>query len=354
MYLFALSFALVFGLCFILIPISKRIGLIDSPDEDRKIHTLPTPLVGGIAIFMAVSIISLIFLPYSQDLIGLYIACLLLVTVGALDDKFNLSHWFRLGIQILSATILIYVANIELTSFGEIIWSLPINLGIFGSLITIIAVVGMINAFNMMDGMDGLASGISLVTFSSMFILLNTKIDPVPIKILLLISGALLAHFFLNLGGAKKSIGKIFMGDAGSMTVGFVITAFLIRYSQAPKQVFEPVIALWLVAVPLMDIIVTTLRRIAHNKSPFHPDKTHVHHILMHAGFSKHITLVIILLVQVLFCLAGLAMHKLHIHPCICLILFFVAFFFYYQIIKHAFRASKFIKKIISRTSDSH
>lgn len=348
MLLFILSFALVIILCFILIPISKRIGLIDSPDDPRKIHTIPTPLVGGIAIFISVSIISLIHLPYQKDLLGLYTACFLLVLIGTLDDRFNLSHWFRLGIQALSALILIHFADTELTSFGEIAWKTPIHLGLLSTPITVIAVIGVLNAYNMMDGMDGLVSGLGLITLFSLIFLLFDTVNSVPVQILFIICGALLAHLFVNLGGAKNVIEKIFMGDAGSMALGFVITAFLIRYSQQPRVVFEPATALWLVAVPLMDITVTTSRRVMRGKSPFHPDKTHIHHIFIHAGFSKHQTLIIILCMQIICSAIGLILHKLEVMPTLSLVAFLTTFFCYRQLTQHAFKFSKWMKKIIN------
>ena len=340
---FTVAFLGVFFLTFILRPISNRIGLVDRPTT-RKQHNGEIPLIGGIAMFASCSVAALFFVPHSSDMTYLAAACGLLVMTGSIDDKYDIHYRIRLYVQTLCAAMLIWGANTQLVSFGKIFGFAELNLLWFSIPITLVAVVGMINAYNMIDGIDGLSGGLSLISSIGLYFLLSEKISDGATNILLLMIGALSAYLILNLHIFPKWTSKVFMGDAGSMLIGFVITAFLIRYSQTPKQIIMPVTALWLAAVPLMDIFVTSIRRIRRGKNPFHPDRTHVHHIFLKAGFKKETTLVIILLFQAFTVVIGIYMESIG-NATLSAIAFIALFSVYLQFIKHSFKAAKLIRK---------
>jgi UDP-GlcNAc:undecaprenyl-phosphate GlcNAc-1-phosphate transferase len=340
---FIAAFTGVFLMTLLLKPISNKIGLVDRPTT-RKQHNGEIPLIGGIAMYTSCSLAALFFVPHSSDMTYLLASCGLLVMTGSIDDKYDISYKIRLFVQTLCATMLIWGANTQLVSFGNIFGSGEIRLWLFSIPITLVAVVGMINAYNMIDGIDGLSGGLSLISTIGLYFLINEKISDGASNVLLLMIGALSAYLILNLHIFPKWTSKVFMGDAGSMLIGFVITAFLIRYSQSPKQIIMPVTALWLAAVPLMDIIVTSIRRIKKGKSPFHPDRTHIHHIFLRSGFQKETTLIIILLFQALTVAVGIYMESTGNAP-LSAITFIVLFLVYMQFIKHSFKVAKLIRK---------
>lgn len=344
----AISFFGVFFATFVLTPITNRLGLVDTPDH-RKVHDGNIPLVGGIAMFATTAMAALFFVPSSSEMAYLLAACALLTMTGSIDDRYDLHYQLRLGVQALSACLLIWGANTSLNSFGNVLSIGEFELGWFNAPITIIAVIGMINAFNMIDGIDGLSGGLSLITVTALYFLIGDRIADGANNILLLLIGALSAYLIMNLHLFPKWTPKIFMGDAGSMVLGFIITAFLIRYSQGSKQIMMPVTALWLVAVPLLDIFVTCIRRVKHGKNPFHADRTHAHHIFMRAGFSRRTTLLLILSFQALAVIVGILLQKVFNSSLISFIGFAVLFFAYLKFIKHSFKVSKWIKKRTKR-----
>ena len=343
MFLMAISFIGVFIASLAFTPIYTRLGLVDTPNN-RKKHIGSIPLVGGLAMFTSTAVFAFIFVPATIELTYLLTATSLLVMVGTIDDKYDISFKLRLAIQLVAALLLIYGNKTELLSLGNIFGLGDIALGWLSVPITIFAIIGIINAYNMIDGMDGLSAGLGLISMISIYALTGSDISEGAANILRLIIGALTAYLILNLHVFPNITSKIFMGDAGSMLLGFIICAFLIRYSQGTKEVIPPIMALWLVAIPLMDIILTTARRVRHGKSPFHPDRTHIHHIFQRARLSKWSTLTVILSLQALASIIGSLLYKNGVSEVVSLISFFVFFYGYSRIIKNAFKISKWIR----------
>lgn len=349
---FFIAFAGVFALTFALMPLSSKLGLVDKPDQ-RKQHKGDIPLIGGIAMFASCAAAAFFFVPPNHEMGYLLAACALLTITGSIDDRFNLHYQLRLSIQVLAALLLIWGANTWLRSFGDLFATGNIDLGWLGIPVTVFAVVGLINAFNMIDGMDGLSGGLSLITASALYFLIGDKIADGASNILLLIMGALSAYLIMNLHLLPRWTPKVFMGDAGSMLLGFILTAFLIRYSQGSREVMMPVTALWLVAIPLMDIFVTFARRLRHKKNPFHPDRTHIHHIFLRAGFTKRTTLIFILLFQALAAGIGVWLQRAAYDAWVSFLCFLLLFFIYIEFIKHSFKAAKWLRKHITHTDNS-
>ncbi|EAR07900.1 undecaprenyl-phosphate alpha-N-acetylglucosaminyl 1-phosphate transferase [Reinekea blandensis] len=344
---FISAFIGVFIVSWMLTPLSAKVGLVDKP-VGRKQHKGDIPLIGGLAMFASCSVAALFFVPHSSEMTYLLAACGMLVMTGSIDDRFDLHYYIRLGVQALATAMLIWGANTQLTSFGNLFGFGEIQLGWLSIPVTFIAVIGMINAFNMIDGIDGLSGGLTLISAIGLYFLIGDKISDGAQNILLLLMGALTAYLILNVHIFPKWTTKIFMGDAGSMVLGFVITSFLIRYSQESKEIMMPVTALWIAAIPLLDILVTTIRRVRHGKNPFHPDRTHVHHIFLRAGFSKATTLTILLVIQTLFICIGVMLQR-NAPPLGSLLVFLVFFTGYLNAIGHAFKLAKYLRKTKKR-----
>lgn len=338
-----LSFAVATISIAVLSPLTHVIGLVDKPCE-RKQHLGSVPLIGGLVIFSSTLIASLIFVAPTIELLYFLSAAGLVTITGALDDRFDINYRARLLIQFVAAGLLVFGAGDVLTSFGQILGPYSLNLGIMSIPVTIFAIAGLINAFNMVDGIDGLAGGLSLVAIFGIYLLTKNQISADSTTILALVAGALLGYLVFNLHIFPRITKKVFMGDAGSMFLGFVVTAFLIRYTQGPKQVFAPVTALWVVAVPLFDLLTTTIRRVRHGKSPFHPDRTHMHHIFIRAGFSSRATLAFLMSYAMALFFVGYLLRSMH--ESIQLIAVLFAFAGHNIIVAHAWKTAKVLKTL--------
>ncbi|GAL08680.1 undecaprenyl-phosphate N-acetylglucosaminyl 1-phosphate transferase [Photobacterium aphoticum] len=233
---------------------------------------------------------------------GLYIFCISTLTfVGALDDKFDVSFKLRMLLQGALSICMIYFAGLELHTLGNLLGFGDIDLGMFGYLITVIAVIGAINAFNMVDGIDGLLGGLSIVTFGSLAYILQSEGQPHLAYVLMIIIITIIPYILLNLGAFGRRR-KVFMGDAGSMLIGFTVIWMLLLASQnGAKSPLRPVTALWLIAIPLMDMAAIMIRRIRRGDSPFKPDREHLHHIFQRLGLNSVQTLIAICSMAALF-----------------------------------------------------
>ncbi|WP_192459572.1 UDP-N-acetylglucosamine--undecaprenyl-phosphate N-acetylglucosaminephosphotransferase [Musicola keenii] len=301
---FFLVFISAFVLLFIARKAAKRVGLVDRPNE-RKKHRGHIPLAGGISIYLSLWVM---FISHSDWLpsFDTYMLCASgLLMIGILDDRFDLPVLPRVGLQALIA-ILMMGSDLYLASFGKILGQYELQLGIVGYAITLFAVWGAINAFNMVDGIDGLLGCLSCVTFGSMALIFALKGREELALWSLCFLAATLPYIALNLGlwGGRF---KVFMGDAGSTLIGFTVIWVLILATQGNNSVMQPVTALWIIAIPLMDMVAVMIKRIRRGSSPFKPDREHLHHVLMRMGLSSRQTLLIIISLSIFFALTGIA-----------------------------------------------
>ncbi|OQQ07452.1 undecaprenyl-phosphate alpha-N-acetylglucosaminyl 1-phosphate transferase [Vibrio splendidus] len=348
-----LSFLFFFSLAtiFLMRKVAKKVGLVDKPNI-RKLHQGAVPLVGGISICIS----TLYFLLNNPDILpntGLYAACiLLLVSVGALDDKFDLSFKLRFVVQAALSVAMMVVGGIELNTIGDIFGSGDVvTLGWFGYLVTVLAVVGAINAFNMVDGIDGLLGGLSVVTFGGLGIMLNYDGQYNLAYICLVLVIIIIPYILLNLGafGRKR---KVFMGDAGSMLIGFTVIWLLLLSSQnGTRPPLRPVTALWLIAIPLMDMAAIMIRRVRRGDSPFKPDREHLHHIFQRLGFSSAQTLIVICSIAILFAGIGIYAEMVEIPEYVMLYTFLICFIVYLILLSNVWKITAYFRKELNKPS---
>lgn len=303
-----LSFVFISSLAylFILRKAAKKVGLVDIP-SGRKQHQGVVPLVGGLTICLVL----LQYLYNNPELLAhslIYSGCIIVLSLmGAIDDKFDISFKIRLFTQAIISLVMMYYAQVELHSLGNFLGLGNIELGVFSPLFTVIAVIAAINAFNMVDGIDGLLGGLACVSLGSLgFVFyLHNKIELA--QFCLVICAAALPYILFNLGAFGKTR-KVFMGDAGSMLIGFTVIWLLLQGSQTNDtgSPIRPVTALWLIAVPLMDMASVMLRRIKRGQSPFKPDREHLHHIFQRVGLDSKLTLISICSIALSFALIGI------------------------------------------------
>lgn len=285
---------------------AEKYGLIDHPDGKRKIHSTSKPLVGGIGIFTGLLVSMFLFMPFWENL-GIITAIIMIVTIGALDDMRDLSFKTRFLVQSGAAVSSMYFGGTVLHSFGDILGGGAVQTGFLALPITLFCIIGIINAVNMIDGLDGLAGGFSLVSITAFGILAWLNNQPQLVFISIALIGSLSAFLHFNWFPSK-----LFMGDAGSMTLGFVLAFFAIEITQKTGSIISPAATLLVVALPVSDTITVMTKRILKGQNPFHPDKNHIHHTIKAMGFSHQKVVILIILATVISsCIAvfGTLMH---------------------------------------------
>lgn len=290
-YKFALvCFLTAFVVTLIAIPpvisIIRKFKLYDRPDA-RKEHTVPIPTMGGIAIIGGMMMALFLWFPFSNvaPQICFFFSILVLTGLGIMDDLRDLSAKYKFLVQAALA-LLIALSGIRITSFEGLfgLYELPVTAQYT---FTFLAIVGITNALNLIDGIDGLAGGIGFMSLLILGIFLTISGDSQTALIAFSLAGGIFAFMYFNLNPAR-----IFMGDTGSLVLGFVIAILCIRLTQINIFISSPVLpnALVFIAaivfIPVFDTVRVFATRIWKGKSPFVADKTHIHHLLTSQGFS--------------------------------------------------------------------
>jgi UDP-GlcNAc:undecaprenyl-phosphate GlcNAc-1-phosphate transferase len=299
------AFFVAIVLLVIMTPFAHQLGLVDEPNG-RKTHSGMVPLTGGVAIYGAVIIASLLTDVWFKNGSLFLTAATLIVLLGMLDDKFDLSAKGRLLCQFGVAAIMALAAQNYITSLGDITGFGDLYFGISGYFFTIICVVGVINAFNMIDGIDGLAGGMSLIVLLAVVFLLLSSNNSQAIMAPMMVIAAIVPFMAFNLSWRGFKGNKIFLGDSGSMFVGLTIVWLLVDFTQGAEAAMRPVAAIWIIGLPLMDMAAIMFRRAKKGKSVLKPDRHHLHNIFMRAGFSSRRSLVAILLLGCGYALIGI------------------------------------------------
>ncbi len=339
---FLISFILVLISIPVIVAISKEKHLYDEPNE-RRINKVVIPNLGGIAVFIGVSIATLLSLHKFEFIEFRYIqaSMIILFFIGIKDDILTISARKKLIAQILCALILIIPGEIRFTNLHGIFGLYEINY--FASItITVLAIVAIINATNLVDGIDGLAASIgifSTVIFGSKF-LVTTNADYSILCAALV--GSLTAFLRFNVFGKKN---KIFLGDTGSLLLGLLIAVQVIQYNEfalttTPQETaFSPVFSLAILATPLADMIRVFSIRIFRGKSPFSPDMNHIHHRLLKLGFSHVSATIVIVLTNCFIIALAFAFRFLNKH--LLMILLIAVIFFLLQLPDFFIRTKK-------------
>lgn len=283
-----LAFAVSLLVAYVMTPPVKRfaekVGAIDVPRDNRRVHDHPIPRMGGLAIFIGFMLSLIFFVPMSTKVTGLLVGSVIIAVMGGVDDIVSLNPWVKLAGQIVAALVaircgLVFDVISNPNIFAEETY---IEIGWLSIPLTMLWIVGCTNAVNLIDGLDGLAVGVSAISSLTMLIVSLFVSEPVVSIILAALTGACLGFMPYNLNPAK-----IFMGDVGSQLLGFVLSTASIMglfKLHAIITFFVPLLAL---ALPLADTIFAFFRRILHGQSPFKADKGHFHHRLLAMGLNQ-------------------------------------------------------------------
>jgi UDP-GlcNAc:undecaprenyl-phosphate GlcNAc-1-phosphate transferase len=310
----------------------KKRLLIDIPNKSRKFHKRPTPMTGGISILINIIFTTWLYVNLN-NLMGYIPIFSLSVILGSgfivllflVNDIKNIKPIIRLIIQTIATYIVIHQSDIYIASLGNLFGTGEILLGeIYGKIFTIFCVVGVMNAFNMIDGIDGLCSGISLIVFCMIGAFFNAFFD----SLLIIVVGSVIGFMFFNLGiiGKKR---YVFLGDHGSNLMGFLVAWLCIYFSQQTIFNFQPITALWLVFIPVVDCLKVIFNRFKNKKNLSSSDRDHIHFILSSRNFSTKKTLLLILFITFSFSSFGILLQG--ISEVISLIVFMIFSIFYYM-----------------------
>ena len=342
--LFATTFLLTLAAIFILIPVANKIGLVDKP-HGRKQHVGSIPLIGGISIFSGVAL-TLSWFGLPMDTHWYYLLCGgTIVILGVFDDFLDLSVKLRLCAQVIIALVMMYGLQLYVGNLGNLIGTGDLKLGYIGIPFTVVAVIAAINAFNMIDGIDGLAGMLSGVSFVSLTLMMGVggQLEHAVLPMVLVF--AIIPYLLFNLDLVGKGKGKIFMGDAGSMLIGLSVIWLLIVGSQSDSASFRPVTALWVIAIPLMDMVAIMIRRVRKGQSPFMADREHLHHIFLRLGLNSRQSLVVITSLASMLATIGVVGEYLLVPDGVMLLLFLLMFAIYSLSLQYIWRITRFIKR---------
>lgn len=308
MYDIILAFITSFGLTFLAIPsiisVAKKKNLYDEPGE-RRSHTVRTPSLGGIGIFAGTLFSIILWTPfqYFGDLQYILCAFIIIFLIGAKDDIDPISPTKKFVGELLAACILVFKANVRLTSLygifgvGELtfVWSV---------ILSIFTIIVIINAFNLIDGINGLSASLGVlisVTLGLWFL----KIDALELAMVAFsLVGSLVAFLKYNVTPAK-----IFMGDTGALLLGLVCSILTIQFIELHRVIGDspyafnsaPSIAIAILILPLFDTLRVFTMRILKGKSPFYPDRTHIHHLLIDSGLTHMQATGLLVIVNIAF-----------------------------------------------------
>jgi len=284
-FLLSVVLTIIFG------KIAEPVGLVDRPNG-RKIHEGLVPVTGGLAMFIAV-IVTILLSGWPPNVQwGLFGGLFILVAVGTVDDVSELPPKLRLAAHIVAALVMVVPGWCVVTELAAI------ALGAAALPFTVVLIVGTINAYNMLDGLDGLAGGAAAAAFFWLAVLAGLAGNGGQGTVLVLLS-ATLGFLVLNAPLPWRSKAAAFMGDAGSTMLGASIAFFIVALASGPAPAASLPALLWICAVPMIDTLSLIARRIQSGRSPFTPDRSHLHHLLLDVGLSTKRAAVVVVLVSI-------------------------------------------------------
>jgi UDP-GlcNAc:undecaprenyl-phosphate/decaprenyl-phosphate GlcNAc-1-phosphate transferase len=302
---FIIAAGVTAGLIIILRPLAVRIGLVDNPGT-RKQHRGSIALVGGIAMFCGVVFASLSLDASLAGFRAFFAAATLLIIVGILDDFHELPPWAQFVAQLAAVLIMVFWGGVVVTDLGELTGGQSVVLGLWAIPFTLFASIGVINATNMSDGVDGLAGGLSFIAFVLLGVIALSGGREVDGYLLFLFATVVGIFLLFNFRHPWRRRAAVFMGDAGSMFLGFALAWFAISLSQGESRVMTPVTALWILALPLIDAVGILVRRPLRGSSPFVGARDHIHHVLLESGYGVNGTVGAVLALSAVLGIFGL------------------------------------------------
>lgn len=302
-----LGFALTLGLVRVLAPRARRYGLVDHPAAGRKDSGSGTPTIGGLAIVTGLALTALLVQFAGQVHPAFWAGLFLITLTGTLDDLIDLQPAIKFAAQIAAALLMVYWGGLQLHTLGKLVSDQPLLLGRLAVPLTVFAVIGVVNAINLCDGADGLGGGLAFIAVFWIALMGAVSSSTGTLELSLGMLGCIAAFLVYNMRSPWRSRAAIFLGDAGSLSLGFALAWLTVAAAQPRAPLFAPVTAIWLVAIPISDTIVCMTRRLLKGQSPFRADRSHLHHILIDLGMSVGAAVALIHFIAFVLAAAGVA-----------------------------------------------
>jgi len=314
--------------------LAPRLGLVDVPGG-RKAHARTVPLVGGIAVY-ATLLMAAAVVPVAVS--WFLFALSLVIAIGFWDDVTEVRPRLKLFIEIAASAVMIWGADVQLRTVGDLLGWHPIGLWILTVPMTMFAVVGVVNAFNMMDGLDGLGGSIALIALAWYAAVAQLSGLDGQFQTAIILCGAMAGFLLFNLRFPWQSHARVFLGDAGSLMIGFALGWFAIDLTQGVGRTFPPIAALWVLLLPLADCVSIMTRRIRAGLNPFAADRHHIHHYLAARGFTPNQVVTILAVISAIFGAVGFAGWRLGWPESLLFWPFFFGYFAYHAWIQRAWK----------------
>jgi len=282
-----------------------RVGAVDVPKDNRRMHNHPIPRMGGLAIFFGFILSVLIFIPLTPELRGMLLGSVVIVILGILDDIFALPALPKFFVQIGAALIAVLAGNrIDFLSNPNIFsQDLFWELGLLAVPITALWIVGITNAVNLIDGLDGLACGVSTISSMTLLVIALVMEEPDVAILMGALSGACIGFLPYNLNPAK-----IFMGDTGSTFLGFILAVVSIQGLFKFYAIISFAVPFLMLGLPIFDTCFAILRRVSHGQSPMAPDRGHIHHRLIDMGFTQKQAVAVLYIISAILGLSAVVL----------------------------------------------
>ena len=285
--------------------LAYKVGAIDVPKDGRRMHKTPIPRLGGLAIFLAFLLSTLLFAEIDRQMKGILMGAVIIVILGVLDDIMTLRALPKFFIQIMAASIAVYHGCVIqfVSNFNLFSDTLYINLGWLSVPVTIIWIVAITNAVNFIDGLDGLAVGVSAISAGSLLVIALMVAEGNIAIVIAALLGACIGFIPYNFNPAK-----IFMGDTGSTFLGYILATLSIQGLFKMYAIISFAVPFLILGVPIFDICFAFLRRIAKGQNPMIADRGHVHHRLIDMGFSQKQSVAITYMITAILGLAAVVL----------------------------------------------
>ena len=278
------AFAVSFLMCPLVKSFAYKIGAIDVPKDNRRMHKKPVPRLGGLAIFLGFIVSMLLFVDIDHQMKGILLGASIIVVLGVVDDMSPLRALFKFFVQIFAALVAVFHGVvIEILSNPNVFAENPYwELNWLSIPITVLWIVGITNAVNLIDGLDGLACGVSTISAVSMLVIALLVSEGDVALVMSSLVGACLGFMPYN-----RNPAKMFMGDTGSTFLGYVLATISIQGLFKYYAIVSFAVPFLILGLPMFDTLFAIIRRLAHGQNPMAPDRGHIHHRLIDMGLSQ-------------------------------------------------------------------
>ncbi|MDY4430145.1 MraY family glycosyltransferase [Evtepia sp.] len=285
--------------------LAEKVGAVDVPKDNRRMHNHPIPRMGGLAIFLGFLLSTLIFVPLSNAMQGMLLGSVIIVILGIFDDIYALPALPKLVVQIAAALAAVLHGNvIQVISNPNIFSDNPYwVLGAWAVPVSVIWIVAITNAVNLIDGLDGLAVGVATISSLTMLVIAMLVSDSLVALMMAALAGSCIGFLPYNHNPAK-----IFMGDTGSTFLGFVLATVSIQGLFKFYTIISFAVPFLMLGLPLFDTCFAILRRLSKGQNPMAPDRSHVHHRLIDMGFSQKQAVAILYVISAILGLSAVVL----------------------------------------------